>query len=92
VVQTVKVDRQGRLVLPSNLRKRLQLNPKGSRVSIRLDDDRIAIEPVHEDLDRRVAEWRNTVLASHTTAFTEGGGERWKWMTVDYARRKLGLR
>jgi AbrB family looped-hinge helix DNA binding protein len=91
VERTIRVDKQGRLVLPSNVRKQLGLRRNGGTVSVRLDGARIVLEPVYEDLERRVAEWRKSVLALHAKPFTEQIEESWKWISVDYARRKLGV-
>ena len=90
--ETARVDRQGRVVLPSALRMKPRLSPNGTTESIRLDGDRIVLEAVNEDLDRKAADWRKTVMELHAKPFTEKIEESWKWSSVEYARRKLGLR
>ncbi|MBS7623266.1 AbrB/MazE/SpoVT family DNA-binding domain-containing protein [Candidatus Bathyarchaeota archaeon] len=89
--EKLKVDRQGRLILPSNLRERLGLRKDGGKVSARLDGSRIILEPVSEDVEGAVEEWRNTVTTLHAEPFTEAAEQSWKWMSLEYARRKLGL-
>jgi len=91
VEEKLKVDRQGRLVLPSHLRERLRLRGKSGTVSVRLDGSRIVIEPVMEELEERVKEWREMALALHAEPFTEDIEESWKWISLEYAKRKLGL-
>lgn len=91
VEETLKVDRQGRLVLPSSLRERLGLKGGGGTVSFRLDGTRLILQPISEDLERLVAEWREMVTGLHAEPFTESGEQSWKWMSLGYARRKLGL-
>ena len=80
------------MVLPSKVRKRLGLGGDGGTVSVTLDGARIVLEPVDENLERRVAEWKNAVLALHAEAFTEEIEESWRWIDIDYARRKVGIR
>jgi AbrB family looped-hinge helix DNA binding protein len=90
--QRLKVDKQGRLILPSTLRERLGLRAGGGTLAVRLDGFRMIIEPVSEDLEKTVREWRNMVAGIHAEAFTESAEPSWKWMSLEYARRKLGLR
>lgn len=92
VEHKLKVDSQGRLVLPANLRKRLGIGSEGGAVSVRQDDSRIILEPVSEDLQQRVEEWRSMVASTRVEPFTETVQQTWKWMSIEYARRKLGLR
>lgn len=88
--ETIKVDRQGRLVLPSRIRKTLGLKD-GGRIFIRVNGSRVVLEPAFEDLDNRVMEWKEVALGLKPEAFTEDVEESWKWMSLEYARRKLGL-
>jgi len=90
VEDSVTVDRQGRLVLPSRIREALGLK-RGGHVSIRLDGSRIILEPMSKDLKEMVQEWANLALSLKAEAFTEEAEESWKWMDREYARRKLGL-
>jgi AbrB family looped-hinge helix DNA binding protein len=90
VEDAVTVDRQGRLVLPSHIREALGLK-EGGHVSVRLDGSRIIIEPVSKDLEERVQEWAGLALSLKAEAFSEESEESWKWMSCEYARRKLGL-
>ncbi|MDJ0270531.1 MAG: AbrB/MazE/SpoVT family DNA-binding domain-containing protein [Aigarchaeota archaeon] len=87
---SINIDRQGRLVLPSHIRKLLGLK-EGGRVTIRLDGRRAVLEPEPVDYKERVQEWVNSALALKAEAFTEESEESWKWMSREYARRKLGL-
>jgi AbrB family looped-hinge helix DNA binding protein len=84
------IDKQGRLVLPSHIREALGLKGGGD-VTIRLDGSRVIIEPVSKDVKRNVREWENLARSLNAEAFTEESNESWKWMSRDYARRKLGL-
>ena len=97
--KTVEVDRQGRMVLPSRLRERLGLK-KGGRVSIRLENSsRVILEPrTSEKIEERVENWVNVALSTKAQIFSDERKTRQhrammgaKWMSSEYARRKLGL-
>jgi len=88
--ETVSVDKQGRLVLPSQIRKSLGLKDGGT-IFIRLDGSKAVLEPILQDLNASVNEWKEASLKLKSEAFTEKIDESWKWMNREYARRKLGL-
>ncbi|MEM3438018.1 MAG: AbrB/MazE/SpoVT family DNA-binding domain-containing protein [Nitrososphaerales archaeon] len=87
---TVTIDKQGRLVLPSHIREALGLK-EGGQVSIRLNGSRIILEPISKNVKEKVQEWVNLALSLNVEAFTEESKESWKWISLEYARRKLGL-
>ena len=58
---------------------------------MRLDGSRVIIEPISNDVKKNVREWENLTKSLRAEAFTEETDESWKWMSSDYARRKIGL-
>lgn len=90
VEETVKIDKQGRLVLPAVIREKTGLKG-GGKVSIRLDGPRVIIEPILENLEENVKRWKESTLRLHADPFTEEIHESWKWIDREYARRKLGI-
>ena len=90
MVDAVTIDKQGRLVVPSHIREALGLK-EGGHVTIRLDGPRIILEPVSRDIEKKVQEWANLAISLNTEAFTEEAEESWKWMSHEYAKKKLGL-
>lgn len=88
---TVGVDKQGRIVIPASIRQALGLTG-ADKAFVRLNGNKIIIELIDEDLDKRVEEWRKLALNVHAQAFTEKMESSWKWMSREYAERKLGIR
>ncbi len=74
--ETVKIDSKGRLVLPAH---------------IRLDDPRVITESTFQDIDKKVEKWKETALRLKSKALTEDVEEEWKWMSREYAKRKLSV-
>ena len=94
---TVTVDEQGRMVLPSRLREKLGIK-KGGRLSIRVEDsNKIVMQRrIEDDVEGRVKAWTRVALAEKAQigVVDKMGKEKAvspKWMSSDYARRKLGL-
>jgi len=85
-----KIDRQGRIVIPSYIRKLIGIEGK-TEVLIRVEGRRIIIEPISRDLERKVEEWVKTMLSIKAEPFSEEIEGSWKWMDEEYAKRKLGL-
>jgi bifunctional DNA-binding transcriptional regulator/antitoxin component of YhaV-PrlF toxin-antitoxin module len=88
--QVVGIDKQGRMVIPASMRVALGI-VEGCKALVRLDGRRLIVEVVDEDLERRVAEWRGMALSLHAEALTEEVEESWRWMSREYAERKLGV-
>ncbi len=89
--QVVRIDKQGRMVIPASIRATLGIVDE-CKALVRLDGRRLIVEVVDEDLERRVAEWKKIALSLHAEAFTEEVEESWRWMSREYAERKLGVR
>jgi AbrB family looped-hinge helix DNA binding protein len=88
--EAITIDRQGRLVVPSHLREALGVKD-GGQFSIRLDGPRLILEPAPKYTKERVDEWAKLARGTKAEVNTEETGESWKWMSREYARRKLGL-
>jgi AbrB family looped-hinge helix DNA binding protein len=87
---SITIDKQGRLVLPSHIREALGLK-EGGHVIIRLDGSRVVLEPASRDVNEKVKEWAGLARSLKAEALSEEFDESWKWMSREYARRKLGL-
>ena len=48
--------------------------------------------PADKGLEERVNEWVKTALMTRSGPFEEEVSESWKWVSREYAERKLGLR
>ena len=78
------------MVLPSHVREALGLK-EGGQVTIRFDGSRVILEPISKDVKESVREWAVLARSLKAEALSEEDDESWKWMSREYARRKLGL-
>ena len=78
------------MVLPSRIREALGIK-KGGQITIRMEGSKVILEPLNKDVEKKVQEWENLSKKSEAEIFTEEPSECWKWMSREYARRKLGL-
>jgi len=90
LANAVKVDEQGRMVLPSRVREAFGIK-KGGQILMRMDGSKVILEPLSKDVDKKVREWENLSRNLKSEILTEEPSESWKWMSREYARRKLGL-
>ncbi len=85
----VKVDKQGRIVIPAKIRRMLNLKP-GSELILDIRNSMIILEPSRNDLDKKIDEWYQKMLDMKIKARAleiKGG----KWMSDEYVRRKIGF-
>lgn len=87
----VSIDKQGRMVIPAPIREALGLVGGGEAV-VRLSGNRIIVEVIDSELESRVEEWARRTLSVDVEALVEELEGSWKWMSREYAERKLGLR
>lgn len=88
--ETLNVDEQGRVVIPSYIRKAVGIRGKG-KLLVRREGSKIILEPYPENLNKSVEEWANLARSVKAEIFSETSEESWKWMNHEYAKRKLGL-
>jgi hypothetical protein len=60
-------------------------------VVVKVEGKRVVIETVSRDLERVVNECVKVVLNVEVELFSGELEETWRWVSEDYARRKLGL-
>ena len=89
-VELARIDRQGRIVIPSRLRRMIGIEGE-AEVLVRVEGNRIVIEPLARDLEERVKRWLASALSSGVEPLSGDVGESWKWVSREYAERKLGL-
>jgi AbrB family looped-hinge helix DNA binding protein len=88
--EAITIDRQGRMVVPSHMREALGVKDGGS-ISIRLDGPRLILEPTSKNVKEQVNNWTKIAKDTKAEAFTEETEDSARWMSDEYARRKLGL-
>ena len=88
--ESVSVDKQGRLVVPAHMRENLGIK-EGGRLMIYQDGKKIVLEPINEDVEKSVKDWSRKAIEMSTTMNAEEYGPSGKWMSDEYAKKKLGL-
>ena len=85
----LKVDRQGRVILPVELRRVLGVKNGGS-IIIRKRNNRIYID-VGRELEGEVKRWKEKIKGIKIEVEQMGRTES-RWVSEDWSRRKLGIR
>jgi len=89
VEEIVSIDKRGRIVIPASVRRALSIK-EGGKLRINVYGSRIILEPLPISLDKTVEEW--VTIARETKAeISVKHAEIRKWMSHEYARRKIGL-
>ncbi|MHA1734016.1 MAG: AbrB/MazE/SpoVT family DNA-binding domain-containing protein [Promethearchaeota archaeon] len=91
MVTNSRVDSQGRLLIPVEIRRKVGIQPD-SEVKMTLVGNQLVISPVNHDLQEQVERWKKDLLEMHppvgsVTPHDEGA----RWMDEEYVRRKMGL-
>jgi len=89
-VEHTRIDKQGRLVIPASVRKALGISGE-SEVLVRVDNGRIIIEPISRDIEASVNRWIELAMRVNPKPFMEEAEGSWKWVSYEYAKRKLGI-
>lgn len=85
----IKIDKQGRIVLPVEIRRSLGIVGSGSIV-LKKRNNRIFIDAGAE-LEENVKQWKERMKSTRVEVKTFEPGES-KWLSEDWARKKLGIR
>ena len=87
----VRIDKQGRIVIPSEVRKQFGLHP-GSKTRLTFSENKLILTLEDADLKKQVDTWYSQMLENQAQAFTatEEFPES-KWMSEEYGKRKAGL-
>ncbi len=87
IVEHVRIDSSGRVVIPTKARRAAGIK-EGDMMLIASHGEIILKQP--EKNKKQVQEWQKEMLSYHLTAKGISGGKS-KWISEDYARKKLGL-
>ncbi|MHA1144804.1 MAG: AbrB/MazE/SpoVT family DNA-binding domain-containing protein [Candidatus Helarchaeota archaeon] len=93
MANTVKVDKQGRILVPAEIRRKMGLN-SDSEVQLKIIGNELVIRKISSDLRADVERWKQDLLKFpvHIDVVPEGKETDDKWIGKNYAERKLGIR
>ncbi len=87
----LKIDPQGRLLIPVEVRRKIGLQPE-SEVKLTLVGNQLVIFPINLDLEEQVRSWRTDLEGMRVSVGKVTFPDRdEQWMDEDYARRKMGI-
>ncbi len=87
-----KIDSQGRILIPAEIRRKLGFEPE-CKVGLIVIGNELVIKKVNTDLKLKVERWKQELMnrSIPVGVATEIETEDDKWMDKTYAERKLGL-
>lgn len=89
--EIVRVDSQGRIIIPVSIRRNLGIR-SGASLRIKIYGSKIILEPISdENLKERIKEWADTTQRVKAEVGSGEVEKSWKWISCEYAKRKLGL-
>ncbi|MFQ5821969.1 MAG: AbrB/MazE/SpoVT family DNA-binding domain-containing protein [Candidatus Heimdallarchaeota archaeon] len=93
MAHATKIDKQGRIIIPKELREKLRLRPETS-LKIHIMGRKLVIEAYDPDLESNVKNWeqklKNMIIEPFKIDQPDETSEA-KWFSEQYARQKLGL-
>ncbi len=92
MASTTKIDSQGRIVIPAEIRRQMKLEPE-TEVEMNLVGNDLIIKKVNSSLQSDVQRWKYDLTRTKIPAgvTTEVEDKSDKWMDEDYVEKKLGL-
>ena len=87
----IKIDKQGRIVIPSNVRKLLGIKGETECI-LRVKGRKIVIEVIDNHYRKKVEEWYQKRKEMKIEAFSsKEKAPTSAWISDEYARKRLGL-
>ena len=93
MAHTTKLDKQGRLIIPAKIRKKLSLS-EDTLLVIEIHGNQLIIKKKMAVSKEQLKSWKTKLKSMKIKAFSEEYDqemESTKWMSEEYVRNKLGL-
>ncbi len=91
VARTPRIDKQGRLIIPAEIRKKLSLD-EGSVIEIKLIADQLILRKIGIVSKDYVKMWKKNMMERLIPIMAENNeSESDKWYGEEYGANKLGL-
>ncbi len=88
ITATVRMDASGRLVIPAQARRAAGFQE--GEVDLAASQGQVILRPARKNAEA-IKRWQEQLLATKLVPTGKLGKDEGKWMSDDYARRKLGL-
>ena len=92
MAHTTKLDKQGRLIIPAKIRKKLSLS-EDTLLEIEILGNQLIIKKIQSITNEILDEWENNLTGMNIQIFSDRselkGSE--KWMSEEYVKNKIGI-
>lgn len=89
MVKAIKIDRQGRILIPKEIRKILELD--NTDLKINIVGKQLIITPFRSNIKQEVDKWEEQMKKMNIEAFKVPEEKKSKWFSEEYAKQKIGL-
>ena len=93
MAHTIKMDKQGRLVIPAEIRKKMSLTENTS-LEVEIIGNQLIIRKIARESEENISRWQKNLLSQNypiNESDVVDETESEKWISEDYAWKKLGL-
>ena len=92
MAHTTKLDKQGRLIIPAKIRKKLSLS-EDSLLEIEILGNQLIIKKIQSITNENLDEWEQNLTGMNIQIFSELSElkESEKWMSEEYVKNKIGI-
>ena len=91
VAYTTKIDKQGRIIIPAELRKKMNLKEE-SEIELEIYANRLFLSKKVQITPKLLDKWKNSLLSHQILPQSEDNSkDENKWYGDDYSARKIGF-
>ena len=93
MAHSIKMDKQGRLVIPAKIRKKMTLTENTS-LEVEIIGNQLIIRKIAQESEENISRWKKNLLSQNypiNESEVSDVSESEKWISEEYAWKKLGI-